>query len=203
MAKNYKQKGNRVEREACKILTEWYGEEFHRMAQSGGIRWNDTHFTFGDLVPPSDFSVIIEVKGRPSAGKKLGVDWDFLLRHSKSEIENWWDDQLSDDIKRAYELTDIHFTPILLIKINNVGWRIIISQKTDYFIQMQWNAMHINDNKARHKNNIKPLPKPPLQLNRIILERYDKDNLMIYNLQDILQKIPFKYLKKALCFQSV
>jgi len=95
MAKiNSKDKGNRVELELAKILTERFGQEFKRVPMSGAwgtrnrefqVREDAMQILSGDIMCPENFKFSVESKGR--------IDfnfWDMLNAETKNlDIDEW------------------------------------------------------------------------------------------------------------------
>lgn len=134
MVKHPHVKGNAVELEARRILGNWAGQPFHKMPKSGGLRWAGKIFTFGDVIPPEEYRMIIEVKGRPGPKdkSKVGVIIDniFTSKVNKTgdQINYWWSKQLWSDLSRAEALYEKPFFPMLMIKINLRGWRVCVEE---------------------------------------------------------------------------
>ncbi len=88
LGKMSKDKGGRGEREACKLLTAWWGAEFAKTPGSGAIatilNMHDIGLT-GDAITPEDFPFNVEVKRHDS-------DWNFeqLIKSDKAEVWGWW-----------------------------------------------------------------------------------------------------------------
>ncbi|QKE56350.1 holliday junction resolvase [Bacillus phage YungSlug] len=104
--KNSRAKGSKFERDIAKALTDWWGEEFHRVPASGGLRWGKDNRVVGDIVPPpnSDFPFSIECK------KHEGWDLSYILRNM-GEFPNWWAQCTRD----AYKVDKI---PLLIFSKN-------------------------------------------------------------------------------------
>ena len=128
MGKLAKTKGNTFEREVAKIMSSWSGEEFHRLPASGALRWHGKIWTFGDLLPPESFPVVVECKHHHE------VSVDALLgnkRHGpgKGQIADWWWGQCVPDAERAAEQTGRHCEPILVWKQDYGVARICIREQ--------------------------------------------------------------------------
>ena len=113
MAKS-KQKGNANEHAVAKIFTEWSGLEFHKMPASGALRWGNSTWTFGDLIPPENFPVVIECKHwhDVSVEEMLGAQKN---PPGSGRIVEWWQQAVRDSI-RCTELLGIHSEPLLVWK---------------------------------------------------------------------------------------
>jgi Holliday junction resolvase len=90
---NSKKKGNRVEREFAKLLSERFDDTFRRVPASGahgtnladtGIREDAKEILTGDLICPKWFNFTVEVKSRADFNF-----WDLLNRETKNEIDEW------------------------------------------------------------------------------------------------------------------
>jgi hypothetical protein len=87
-----KQKGNRVELELCKKLTEHFGDEFSRSVGSGN-RWGQVNYLpeharktlVGDLCVPEKFKWVIECKG----GYDNDVDFSSVLDGGCARIDEF------------------------------------------------------------------------------------------------------------------
>ena len=92
MAKiNSKQKGSGYELKIAKLLSSWWGEEFHRTPCSGGLKWKEDNRVAGDIVTPtgSIFPFSIECKKRE--------EWKFMhLIKGTGEIEDYWEQCTGD-----------------------------------------------------------------------------------------------------------
>lgn len=106
MGKKSKVKGSGYELKIAKALSAWWGHEFHRTPQSGGLRWNDDNNVAGDIVTPleANFPFIVECKKRE--------EWTLenLFLNNK-DIKYWWE-QVVQDCERVGR------TPILIFSRN-------------------------------------------------------------------------------------
>lgn len=111
-----KAKGNRVELELAKILTERFGQDFTRVPMSGGwgtrnrdsgIREDAVNLLSGDIMCPEKFKFSVESKGR--------IDfnfWDMLNNDTKHlEIDDWIA-QSENDAKAVGK------EPLVYVKVN-------------------------------------------------------------------------------------
>lgn len=111
---NSKKKGNRFEREVCKIFQAWTGYEFSRVPQSGGLRWKDTQSITSDVICTDDrynrrWPFTIECKSYNE------LKFEHLLLEKKScKINSFWD-QAKRDAKRANK------KPLLIMKYNGMS----------------------------------------------------------------------------------
>lgn len=116
MGKKSKPKGNANEREIAKILSDWSGEQWHRIPNSGALRWGDGTWTYGDLLPPESWAIVVECK------HYADVSVDALLGEKKlppeqAMIAKWWYEQTCDDAERCRrECNLVHVEPLLVFK---------------------------------------------------------------------------------------
>lgn len=108
---NSRKKGARGEKKACEVLTTWTSYPFHRVPQSGGLRWK-TEFTVGDLVCGDaihrfDFSV--------ESKNYKDINFEHLLMDNQniSKIEEFWQ-QCKSDAKRGKKL------PLLMMRYDGI-----------------------------------------------------------------------------------
>lgn len=115
MAKNSKQKGNRVENEFAKAFTERFDKPFKRVPQSGafstinkneGLDESVLNTLSGDLIPPAGFRFSIEIKSRQDFNF-----WDLLANDTENEIDQW-----IEQAKDEGEITGKE--PLIVVKIN-------------------------------------------------------------------------------------
>ena len=95
---NSKEKGSEFERRIARILSKWWGEEFHRTPGSGGLHWKKDNRVAGDIVAPmgSNFPFSIE--------NKKWEDWEIIqLLKGTGDIENWWKQCEGDAIRVSKE----------------------------------------------------------------------------------------------------
>lgn len=122
---NGKKKGNRVELELCKKLTDYFGETFSRSVGSGN-RWGQVQnmpvhakqTLTGDICVPEDFKWVIEVKG----GYDNDVDFSSVMEDGCSRI-NSFIEQSSHDAEISNRL------PIILWKRSRKPWIAILRKK--------------------------------------------------------------------------
>lgn len=104
---NGKRKGNGFERKAAQLLSEWWGEKFHRTPGSGGLNWQDDNRVSGDIVPPKDslFPFNVECK------KVEGWNFEQVLKGTGS-VASWWEQCTRDADK-------FDSVPLLMFSKNN------------------------------------------------------------------------------------
>jgi len=87
---NSLQKGKRNERQLAKMLSTWWGSEFHRTPSSGAFFTQHQQTQLdpvrGDLVCPADFPFTVETKNY-----KVVDLYDLIRNGKKSEIFKWWE----------------------------------------------------------------------------------------------------------------
>ncbi|UXR28888.1 hypothetical protein [Bacillus paranthracis] len=107
--KNSRAKGSTFERKVAKELTAWWGEEFHRVPASGGLRWGEDNRVVGDIVAPegSDFPFTIECK------KREGWNFEQLIKGT-GEVTSWWLQAVTD----RERLNDVTKHPLLVFSKN-------------------------------------------------------------------------------------
>lgn len=124
-AKRAKQKGNREESAVASIFTEWWGSEFKRVPNSGALRWGGTTWVYGDILPPTDFPAILEVKHQEKGAEDA---FESLLRQSLANSGNllgWWS-QVQYDVTRFYVENKAKLQPILIFRRNRRKRRIVL-----------------------------------------------------------------------------
>lgn len=88
---NSKAKGTSYELKIAKVLSSWWGEEFHRTPMSGGLGWKADNRVAGDIVTPvsSVYPWTTELKNREA--------WDFShLLKGTGDIEKYWQQVVND-----------------------------------------------------------------------------------------------------------
>jgi len=147
---NAKAKGNRVENELAKILSERFNRTFKRAPMSGawgtsnrnsGIREDALEILSGDLMVPKDFVFSVESKSRQDFNF-----WDFLNEDIKELDIDSWLFQAENDAEA------IGKKPLLYIKINNrkpfvlfpkemhettMSYKQYSIMRFDYFLQLE------------------------------------------------------------------
>lgn len=169
MAKKSKNKGNNFERKVAKLLSEWWGVQFHRTPLSGGIRWGQDNRVVGDIVVPQDcvFPFTIECK------KREGWTLDNLLRGT-GEIKEWWEQavadnkRLGDNDKFPLLLFSRNFSPIFYMMHKEV-WEKLQLEKRNYFITT---LTGVGEEKENHD---------------VVVGLFD--DLMKLNKEDVLKKL--------------
>lgn len=104
----------RHEFEVAALFSTWWGKPFHRIPNSGALRWNDRVWTFGDVLPPEDFPAVIECKRRKLIEYHRLID-PALDQEHKDHPLSWWT-QAQDDASRAYEGTGRPVQPLVICK---------------------------------------------------------------------------------------
>lgn len=147
---NSKKKGNRIELEFSKILSERFNKIFKRVPMSGAfgtrnrnsnIREDAQEILSGDIICPKNFKFSIECKSR--------IDfnfWDMLNEDTKHLDINDWIWQAENDAMISKK------QPLIIIKINNRKPFVLFPKKLyegkviyenytimrfDYFLQMK------------------------------------------------------------------
>lgn len=125
---NSKQKGSNYERKVAKLLSSWWGSEFHRTPASGGLRWGEDNNVAGDIVtPPSaNFPYVIECKNREGGWTLESIVLD------KHDIKNWWA-QVVADARRVKK------TPVLIFTRNRAEDFIMLPFKEDMYQKLEEN----------------------------------------------------------------
>lgn len=107
---NSRKKGGRGEKKAIEVLNGWAAYPFHRVPQSGGLRWK-TEFTVGDIVcgdPIHRFDFSVEVKNYRD------INFEHLLMpHQDSKVLQFWD-QCRSDAERGKKL------PLLMMRYDGI-----------------------------------------------------------------------------------
>lgn len=88
---NSKNKGNEYERKIARTLTLWWGEEFHRVPQSGGLRWGDDSRVAGDIVCHKDSKWPFTTECK----KREGWEFDQVLKGT-GDVEKYWQQAVRD-----------------------------------------------------------------------------------------------------------
>lgn len=143
---NGKKKGNRVELELCKKLTEHFGETFSRSIGSGNRFSQISHMPehakqtlTGDVCVPENFQFVIEVKG----GYDDDVDFSSVLEGGCSRINEF--------IKQSEKDAQISGRkPIVLWKRSRKPWVAMIkfddykSTSSHYMMYNDWIIISLN-----------------------------------------------------------
>jgi hypothetical protein len=125
---NAKAKGNRVELQLAKILTERFDTDFKRAPMSGGWGTSNRNTTLneakeilsGDLIVPKNFKFSIESKSRADFNF-----WDMLNEDTINlEINNWI-------LQANNDAECVGKKPLIFIKINNKKPFVLFPQEMD------------------------------------------------------------------------
>lgn len=117
---NSKVKGNRNEATLAKCISDWTGEEFVRIPQSGGLRWKNAQNICGDLLCTNHefyFPLIIETKHLKSYSCPPQLS-------NNSSIYSIWKQPLRD-AERA------EMIPSLFLRKNGMPaktWHVVLSE---------------------------------------------------------------------------
>ena len=121
---NSSKKGSKNERELAHAFEEWTGYKFARVPRSGGLRWQRTLDTTGDLIVADtehihEFPFSVETKFHSE------VNFWKILRGQKSDLLEFWR-QAVEDGERGKKV------PIVFFRFNGLPkqyWFCIISYK--------------------------------------------------------------------------
>lgn len=116
MTAKSKQKGNRHQREVAKKFQNWWGGEWVSTPNSGGLRWNNKIWAFGDLTPPEDFKATIECKHYKDVNLMLLLTGK--VAHKDSILGHW--QQSLNDAERASNTLQTRIEPFLVVRQNYV-----------------------------------------------------------------------------------
>lgn len=92
MGINSRSKGNKAERIAAKVISDWTGKKFGRVPSSGGLQWKNSHAK-GDIVCTEEghfFPFCLEVKNYRE------INFEHLLYLDKPQIVEFWDQCVRD-----------------------------------------------------------------------------------------------------------
>lgn len=173
MKVNSKNKGNRFEREICKVFKKWTGYEFSRVPASGGLRWKKADNITSDVICTDPkhahrFQFSVECKNYKD------LKFDHLLLEKKScKIFQFWQ-QVTSDAKRANKL------PMLIMKYNGMP-------KEEAFV-----VFHVDVGFLLLKEYSKQLKKPYMTI------KIKSGLLYVFMLSDIVSNIDYKDMYKAI-----
>lgn len=147
---NSKSKGNRVENQLAKILSERFNRTFKRAPMSGawgtanrasGVREDALEVLSGDLMVPKDFRFSVESKSRAEFNF-----WDMLNEDVRElDIDSWL-------FQAKNDADAVNKEPLLFIKINNrkpfvmfpkvlheatITYKEYSVMRFDYFLQLE------------------------------------------------------------------
>lgn len=127
---NSKHKGSEYERKIARILGAWYGEEFHRVPQSGGLRWGDDTRVAGDITThvDSSFPFTVECKKRE--------EWTLeQLLKGTGDLESWWAQSINDSER-------VNLLPMLIFS-KNFSPNYIMLQESVFSKLLDWKNRHL------------------------------------------------------------
>lgn len=168
---NSRSKGSKNERDVCKWWKEWTGYDFTRVPSSGGLRWNRTFDTTGDIVCADNkhalkFQFSIECKNYKD------INFEHILLGTKScKTVSFWKQAL-EDAKRGNKV------PILMMRYNGMP-------KGEYFFCVDSDTL-LDISAAR-------TTKEHLQLMQISTSNMDINVLMA---SDIIKNTSYKVFHK-------
>jgi hypothetical protein len=115
MTSKSKNKGNTHERDVADKLSQWYGDKFLRIPNSGALRWGGAAWVYGDLLPPEGFPYVMECKHYAEIifEEVLGTK---SSPSGCSRVSEWWYTQAVPDAERALRETGKKVLPLLLWK---------------------------------------------------------------------------------------
>ncbi len=128
ISKKSRDKGSSYERKVAKILTEWTGEEVHRVPASGGLRWGADQRVAGDIVFPanSSNSFVYECK------KREEIELKHLFLNIGS-IKDYWQQVVTD----SRRMKEHGMSPCLIFSKNRDKDYVIIPYVEHIFKQLQ------------------------------------------------------------------
>lgn len=88
---NSRTKGATAERVTAKLLSEWWGETFHRTPASGGLRWGKDNRVSGDIVPPNGSNFPYNVENK----KVESFSFDQIINGTGLFV-GWWEQGARD-----------------------------------------------------------------------------------------------------------
>lgn len=116
---NSKAKGSDFERKIAKVLSRWWGEEFHRTPMSGGLQWKQDNRVAGDIVTPPDsiYPFTTECKKRE--------EWNFeQVLKGTGDVEKYWQQATKDSEK-------VSMRPLLIFS-KNFAPNYMMIRKSDF-----------------------------------------------------------------------
>jgi Holliday junction resolvase len=140
---NSRSKGSKNERKIAHILKEWSGYEFTRTPSSGGLRWQKTNNTAGDIVCTDEFHrfpFCIEGKSYKE------INFEHLIYLPKNNILEFWA-QATADAERAKKL------PLLFMRYNGLPKDFyFVVMRYDHFLRMR-KVLNLNYNYFRYNKS--------------------------------------------------
>ncbi|MEG1415380.1 MAG: hypothetical protein RSC49_02130 [Clostridium sp.] len=136
---NSRNKGSRNERNLSKWWEKWTGFEFGRVPSSGGLRWNRTTDTTGDIICTNQkhflrFPFSIEAKDYKD------INFEHILLGTKGcKVLQFWE-QAKGDAERGKKL------PILMMRYNGM-------KKDEYFFIVNKEFGNILYDRLKHLGN--------------------------------------------------
>lgn len=116
---NSRTKGAKNERNLCKALELWTGEEFTRVPASGGLRWINTQNICGDVIcTNNDFNFPLSIETKHYKAFKLD-----LRREKNALLWKCWE-QCKSDAERSKKV------PVMFLRENGMSkntWLVFFS----------------------------------------------------------------------------
>ena len=166
---NSRSKGNRNERVAAKLVSEWTGRKFERTPSSGGLQWKAS-FSKGDIVCTKEghfFPFCLEVKAHRE------IDFSHLLnpKIKNVKIMEFWA-QCRRDAKKCGKV------PMLLMRYNGLPSEF-------FFLALP----------TSFEAKIIGFPRLDLPYFLRYKSKYNSDNITIFRSPDFFQ-LPYKDIKQ-------
>lgn len=113
--KRSKAKGGKWQSDVAKLFSQWSGKTWKSTPRSGGLRWNSTFWTFGDLLPPEDLLLVVECKHYST------IEYIEVLGTVRTEpgggiVSGWWYGEACADAIRAKKSLSCHVDAVLVWK---------------------------------------------------------------------------------------
>lgn len=140
---NSRAKGNKGERVAANLFTQWTGRKFSKVPRSGGLHWQKAN-TIGDIVCTAEghyFPFVVEVKNH----KEINFSQLLVPNLKGVKILEFWS-QVTGDAERANKF------PILAMRYNGLPkdfFFIVIERKLQNLLQASLGLHMIDLNKSK------------------------------------------------------
>jgi len=119
MPSKSKAKGNKHEADISKLFSMWSGKTWHKVPNSGALRWRGAFWTYGDVVPPEGIGAVIECKHHEEISIEDLLGNQRRKPGEEADIASWWYDEAVVDANRCKkELGLTRVEPLLVWKRN-------------------------------------------------------------------------------------